>query len=643
MDWPQHLLAATVEAVGAKGGFVGALRTTEEGARIVELLAAIGLSGLKRYDATLEPCREVLAGRSVTIAKDAQRRFAKHPLIARAKAASYRAQPIRNDKGRVVGLIGVFGRAKAKADPRAAKLLATNAALAGALFREVDALQRYREIVDALPILIEARDQRLHLTVTNSASADAGFAALSPVQAEELEALDEAVLATGEPVPFFELRMVDPDGRESAWWTAKQPLFAHSGEKDGVLTVAVEVTEFHRARREVEETQKLLRTVIDSIPAAISVQDVAGRFVVANAKLETLIDPAPSSAGSRGDASSEGVAELDAALAELDRQVRAKGESTGFVEGRRIDAHGKESFWLVDKIPFLSAEGKVDRILTVAIDVSARRRAEVALRELNRRLEAQRAELEVHARTSALEREKAIAASRAKSEFLANMSHEFRTPLNAIIGYSEIIVERMFGRDSPKYLEYSKDILESARHLLNLINDVLDMSRIEAGQLTLRVAETDLGALIDESLRMMRVKFQEKSIALETDLGPGLGAARIDPRAIKQVMINLLSNAAKFTPEGGKVAVEAGVRADGSLGVRVDDTGIGIKPEDLERLFEVFWQGEAPDVRRHEGSGLGLAISKRLVEMHGGTLTIRSAVGRGTSAEIRLPPFRRAA
>jgi signal transduction histidine kinase len=108
-------------------------------------------------------------------------------------------------------------------------------------------------------------------------------------------------------------------------------------------------------------------------------------------------------------------------------------------------------------------------------------------------------------------------------------------------------------------------------------------------------------------------------------------------------MINLLSNAAKFTPEGGKVAVEAGVRADGSLGVRVDDTGIGIKPEDLERLFEVFWQGEAPDVRRHEGSGLGLAISKRLVEMHGGTLTIRSAVGRGTSAEIRLPPFRRAA
>ena len=223
------------------------------------------------------------------------------------------------------------------------------------------------------------------------------------------------------------------------------------------------------------------------------------------------------------------------------------------------------------------------------------------------------------------------------------MSHELRTPLNAIIGYSEIIVERMFGRDSPKYIEYAKDILESARHLLNLINDVLDMSRIEAGRHTLRLAETDLAALIEEAMRMMRFKFQEKSIELRADIGPGLGAVRVDPRALKQVLINLLSNAAKFTPADGKVAVEAGVRVDGSLGVRVDDTGVGIKPTDLERLFEVFWQGESPDVRRHEGSGLGLAISKRLVEMHGGTLTIQSQVGKGTSAEIRLPPACRAA
>ena len=643
MDWPQHLLAATVEAVGAKGGFVGMLRTTEEGTRVVEIVASIGAPGVRRYDATLEPCRNVLAGRPLSVPSGAARRFAKHPLIVKAKAGSYCAHPIRNDKGRVVGLMGAFGRPGTQHARKCAKLLATHAALAGALFREVGSLERHREIVDALPILVEARDRQLHLTVTNSASADAGFAALSPAQAEELEALDEAVLATGEPVPFFELRMIDADGRESAWWTAKQPLFAPDGGKDGVLTVAVEVTEFHRARREVEATQKLLRTVIDSIPAAISVQDVAGRFVVANSKLEALIDPAPVSARHGKGGAPESVDDLEETLEKLDRQVRAKGEATGFVEGRRVDAAGKESFWLVDKIPFLSADGGVDRILTVAIDVSARRRAESELRKLNSRLEAQRAELEAHARVSALERENAIAANRAKSEFLANMSHELRTPLNAIIGYSEIIVERMFGRDSPKYIEYAKDILESARHLLNLINDVLDMSRIEAGRHTLRLAETDLAALIEEAMRMMRFKFQEKSIELRADIGPGLGAVRIDPRALKQVLINLLSNAAKFTPADGKVAVEAGVRVDGSLGVRVDDTGVGIKPADFKRLFEVFWQGESPDVRRHEGSGLGLAISKRLVEMHGGTLTVKSQVGKGTSAEIRLPPACRAA
>jgi signal transduction histidine kinase len=227
------------------------------------------------------------------------------------------------------------------------------------------------------------------------------------------------------------------------------------------------------------------------------------------------------------------------------------------------------------------------------------------------------------------------AASQHKSEFLANMSHELRTPLNAIIGFSEVLTERMFGELNEKQDEYLKDIHASGQHLLSLINDILDLSKIEAGRMELEVTDFDLPLAIDHALALVRERAARRSIALHTTVDERLGRVQGDERKIRQVLLNLLSNAIKFTPEGGRIEVRA-KPVNGSVELVVTDTGVGIAPEDQEAIFEEFRQVGTAD-KKVEGTGLGLALSRKFIELHGGHIRVQSQIGDGSTFAFTVP------
>jgi signal transduction histidine kinase len=215
------------------------------------------------------------------------------------------------------------------------------------------------------------------------------------------------------------------------------------------------------------------------------------------------------------------------------------------------------------------------------------------------------------------------------------MSHELRTPLNAIIGFSEVLTDRMFGELNEKQEEYLKDIYSSGTHLLSLINDILDLSKIEAGRMELELTDFHLPTALDSALTLVRERAGRRDIALQMNVDNRLGQIQADERKVRQVVLNLLSNAIKFTPEGGRIDVEA-VPKDGSVEISVSDTGIGIAPEDQEKVFEEFRQvGTA--AKKVEGTGLGLTLCRKFVELHGGRIWVKSEVGMGSTFSFTLP------
>ncbi len=247
----------------------------------------------------------------------------------------------------------------------------------------------------------------------------------------------------------------------------------------------------------------------------------------------------------------------------------------------------------------------------------------------------------------------AEAASRAKSEFLANVSHELRTPLNAIIGFSEILKQELRGPlGHPAYGDYVRDIHESGTHLLAVINDILDLSKIEIGQLTLSETPTDLGNVIESCLRIMRGRALQAGIEMSARIPPDLPLLNADDRMLKQVVLNLLSNAVKFTPKGGVVAIAAGTdvsadidagsgpEAEAGVFLRIADTGIGIAPEDIDRAMLPFVQIDSSLQRKYPGTGLGLPLARSMIELHGGRIELQSAAGAGTTVTVCFPASR---
>jgi len=389
----------------------------------------------------------------------------------------------------------------------------------------------------------------------------------------------------------------------------------------------------------------LLRALLDNLPARVTLKDRDLRFVIANRAFSEAFGKSESEVIGRTvrevfagvGAPPENMA-LARVVERMDQAVLETGEPQLLYETSLRDVTGEEQASLDSKVPLRDAAGSVYAVLTISINITARKQAEVALDAANHQLRQQAANMEVLAEKLMRERESAIAASRAKSEFLANMSHELRTPLNAIIGFAEVITLQLWGPQSGRYFEYAKDIGVSARHLLNVINDILDMAKIEAGRHELMPEPTDMKEVIAAGLTIVKGRARENQVTLiDETAGLKLPVLLVDPRSVKQVLINLLSNAIKFTPPGGTVRVGYQQESDAWEVFSVTDSGIGIAPDNIDRVFEPFWQGEDSIRRGIEGTGLGLTISRNFMQQHGGALRINSAEGEGTRAAMFFP------
>jgi len=400
-----------------------------------------------------------------------------------------------------------------------------------------------------------------------------------------------------------------------------------------LVGVALDVTEERFAQLRAQAAETRLHAAIESVPEAFVLWDRHDQLVLCNQNFRRFFDLEPRLL--KPGASRHSIERL---MRLAFRQEHPAGEGGGEHEAELSDGR-----W-VTIAERRTGDGGV--VLT-CVDVTALKHQE-EVRRLNEEqlqravigLERSREEASELAQKYAAEKIRAETANRAKSEFLANMSHELRTPLNAINGFSEMMVSEMYGSlGDPRYHAYAQDILSSGQHLLALINDVLDMSKIEAGKMTLRFEPIQLDELVDDALRLVRNRAESAGLSVLVD---ALAPPKVegDYRALKQVLLNLLSNALKFTPRGGRVTVRVADLRDDQLArvkVSVEDTGIGISAQDLARLARPFEQIESQHAKTQQGTGLGLALSKSLVEMHGGSLEIESEPGVGTTVSFLLP------
>jgi two-component system cell cycle sensor histidine kinase PleC len=433
-----------------------------------------------------------------------------------------------------------------------------------------------------------------------------------------------------------------------AWLDARGQAF---GEPDirGYATlqgVALDVTEERVAEQRVSAAERRLHDAIDNVSEAFVLWDRQGRLRMCNGSFRTffMLEPAVVQPGAKRSAVNQ---HLDLAIR---RQVIQPDSAPGLNNpGPRVS--GVREVEMVDGRWLQISERRTAEggMVMTAADVTAiknqeeaRRLNEEALQLAVTRLKESEHKLTELARKHQEEKLRAESANTAKGEFLANMSHELRTPLNAINGFSEIMLQEMFGPlGDRRYKEYARDILGSGQHLLALINDILDMSKIEAGKMSLNLDWMGIEDVVDDVARLMRNRADAAKLTLSTHVPPGLLDIEADHRAVKQILLNLISNAIKFTPAGGRIDVKVwSLNEDSSthcLQISVCDTGIGIAGDDIGRLARPFEQIETQHAKTQAGSGLGLALSKSLVELHGGVFEIESEPGLGTTMSFTLP------
>jgi two-component system cell cycle sensor histidine kinase PleC len=425
------------------------------------------------------------------------------------------------------------------------------------------------------------------------------------------------------------------------WLRARCELVQQSGDGGPhLIGIAVDITEQKTLVERTVEADLRLRDAIETIPEAFVLWDAQNRLVLCNSNFQELHN-LPDEAIAAG-ASYESVV-----AAGRKPVVRSKVTSEGQIPGARtFEAQLDDGRWL----HISERRTKDGGYVSVGTDITNIKLHEEKLMESERRLmatiadlrhsqqklERQAEEVADLAEKYADEKTRAEEANQAKSKFLANMSHELRTPLNAIIGFSEIMESGMFGPlGTDKYREYCSDIHQSGQYLLDVINDILDMSKIEAGRIRLDPEAVELEAFLNDAMRVVSGRADDKRLTLTARMGRGIHLTA-DQRLLKQIVLNLLSNAVKFTPEGGRVTVRARSRR-GWVVIAIADTGIGIPEDALARLGRPFEQVESQLTKSHQGSGLGLAIARSLTELHHGTMHIRSQLGRGTMVMLRLP------
>jgi len=422
---------------------------------------------------------------------------------------------------------------------------------------------------------------------------------------------EEKILARirrGERIEHFETVRVRKDGALIDVSVTVSPIKGSNGEVVGASKVARDITERKRAQEAIRKSEERYRTLFENAPDGIVIADRGSHFIDAN----------PSMCRMLGYTREELVGRHGSNFV-TEREIQHIGRVLDPIKGisrewqfRRKDG----SIFEAETITTLMPDGNR---LAMIRDITERKLADAALRETEK------------------ERQLAAEANRLKSEFLANMSHELRTPLNCIIGFTEFLVDEKAGSLNAKQKEYLTDVHNSSRHLLQLINDVLDLAKVEAGKLDLNPETFSLSKAVEEVCAVVKGIAQKKSVIVKWSVAPELADITLDQQKFKQICYNLLANAVKFTDPGGSVTINALAREGQRFEVRVADTGIGIKKEDMHRLFREFEQLETGSARRFEGTGLGLALTKKLVEFHGGSIAVESEHGKGSTFSVTLP------
>ena len=378
-------------------------------------------------------------------------------------------------------------------------------------------------------------------------------------------------------------------------------------------------TASHLRKEQLRESDEKLRLITNSISAMICVTDRAGTCVFVNDFQAEFFGADAETAVGFPLAELFGKAYASRHL-EMDAKVFALGEAIEGVEETYSSSVGERRTFQTTKTPLFDAQNRVANVVTVSVDITERKLTERALQEA---------------------KEQAEAGNRIKTEFLASMSHELRTPLNAVIGFADIMKVEMLGPiGNSRYREYAEDIRSSAEHLLAIIDDLLDVSTIEAGRLVLKEEEIKLEQLLRESLRVLSTQAERADVELRLDCQAGLPPLRADPRRLKQILISVLTNGITFTPPGGRVTLGAVNSESGGVRLLVVDTGQGMSETDIPLAKSRFGRIETAAKSQHSGAGLGLPLAIELARLHGGRLDISSRLGEGTTVTIDLPPER---
>ncbi|WP_096703962.1 ATP-binding protein [Magnetospirillum sp. 15-1] len=367
----------------------------------------------------------------------------------------------------------------------------------------------------------------------------------------------------------------------------------------------------------LKDSEDRFRATFEQAAVGMSHATPDRRFIRVNRRFAAMLGYTPEELIGRPTLDVTHPEDRDLGVPEIAAMIR--GDLQSFALEKRFIRKDGSAVWVNLTLSALWREGRTEYLIGVTEDIERRKQTEAQLLAA---------------------KEQAESASRAKSEFLAGMSHELRTPLNAIIGFAETMYSQVLGPMPDRYREYAGDISASGRHLLGIITDILDLAKIEAGRMELDDRTQDVAPMIEATLRLLRERGTAAGLDLRVELPPGLPQILADERRIRQVLINLLANAVKFTPFGGTVTISAAPTPDGGLEIRVSDTGIGMTEEEMAQAVEPFVQVDARIARRHEGTGLGLPMVAAIMEMHGGTVTIRSRPGQGTMVAVTFPPRR---
>jgi len=488
-----------------------------------------------------------------------------------------------------------------------------------------DRTQELSLIADALPVLISSIDSDYRYHYVNRTAEEWYGLTRSDVIGKTVpeifgqETLDKVLphieKALNGEVDRWDETIVYPNGVERHVNITYQPNFNADGKVIGFFSLILDMTSQRKAEQTLREQEMRFEAFLKSSPSAILIRDVSGHHIMANQLWHDWFNPDGTELIGTTIFEQKSEKHIDQ-VHEVDLKVALTGETYSWeVDTDFFDGTGRSI--LVQKFPIKGPSGEIIAVGSVNTDISHSKAVELELIKA---------------------KETAEYADRAKSEFLANMSHELRTPLNAILGFSEIIENLTMGRDAlDRYKEYAADIHTSGRHLLELLSDILDLSKIEAGAMQLFTEQLNVRELIEKSLGLLGDRADRARVKLKIDCADNLPDLSADERMMKQIFVNLISNSVKFTEAGGVVTVGAERTENSGVTLFVTDTGIGIAEDQIDKALSVFGQVDGSVERKFQGTGLGLPLVRSLAELHGGDLEIESEIGVGTTVRVNFP------